>query len=218
MRLTSILKKAAMALTGLALFGFVVTHLIGNLHLFESPEAVDDYTRKLHAYGWLLIAAELGLALTFLLHAYTGIRVTLENRKARVAPYQVKRTAGAASFASRSMVVGGVLLFVFVVIHVRTFKFGAWDFEHGGLGRLVIHTFHNNLTVAWYELAMIALGMHLSHGFSSAFQTLGAVQPRWRPPLKQAGRVLGWALALGFMALPIYAATQPDPVAPVATR
>ena len=73
-------------------------------------------------------------------------------------------------------------------------------------GRLVVlRTFSNPLVVGWYVLAMIALGLHLSHGFQSAFQTLGAVKPHWRRNLRRTGFALGWLIALGFMSLPIYA-------------
>jgi succinate dehydrogenase / fumarate reductase, cytochrome b subunit len=203
MRLTSILKKVAMAITGLGLFVFLIAHLSGNLLILMGPEAFNAYPVKLRELGPLLYAAEAGLAAFFVLHIYSGIRVTLENRKARPERYEVANTAGEATLASRSMAIGGVLLAVFLIIHLKMFKFSSWDVPNGLWG-LVVDTFGNPLWVAFYELAMIALGLHLSHGFSSAFQTLGALKPRWRPRMRQVGFALGWALAIGFMILPIW--------------
>lgn len=203
MKLASILKKTAMALTGLGLFGFVVTHLAGNLTIFGGAGSFNAYADKLASLGPLLWAAEVGLVILFLVHAYSGIRVTIENRRARETRYQVKATAGEATIASRTMAIGGVILLIFVVLHVRMFKFG----DHSGpdgLWGLVIASFQDPLIVAGYVIAMVALGLHLSHGFSSAFQTLGASKPLWRPRLRRLGTGLGWLIALGFAAMPIW--------------
>src|SRR5262245_20593666 len=112
MKLASIAKKAAMALTGLGLFAFVIMHLAGNLLIFNGPDAFNGYSEKLHALGPLLWLAEAGLVLFFLVHAYNGVRVAIENRRARPQRYHVRATAGEATFASRTMVVSGILLFV----------------------------------------------------------------------------------------------------------
>src|SRR5688572_27486845 len=130
MNLTSILKKVAMAITGLGLFVFVVMHLAGNLLIFVSPEAFNGYSAKLHDLGPLLWVTEAGLLLFFVVHAASGIRVAIENRRARQRGYEVKKTAGEATLASRSMVPGGIILAIFLVLHIRMFKFG--DIEGAG--------------------------------------------------------------------------------------
>lgn len=203
MNLTSILKKAGMAITGLALFGFTIGHLAGNLLIFKGAEGFNAYAQGLANLGALLYAAEVGLIIFFVVHAYSGIRVSIENRKARSAKYIAKTTAGQATLASRTMAVSGVLLAIFIVLHVRMFKYGDHTGE-GGLWGLVIRTFQDPLMVAWYTVAMVALGLHLSHGIASALQTLGALKIGWREPLKKIGLGIGWAIALGFASLPIW--------------
>jgi succinate dehydrogenase / fumarate reductase cytochrome b subunit len=192
-----------MALTGLALFGFTIGHLAGNLLIFKGAESFNAYAEGLAGFGVLLYAAEVGLIIFFVIHAYSGIRVTLENRRARKSQYMSKSTAGEATLASRTMAIGGVILAIFIVLHVRMFKYGDHQGE-GGLWGLVIRTFQDPLMVAWYTLAMVALGLHLSHGIGSAFQTLGALKSDWRRPAKKIGMGLGWVIALGFASLPIW--------------
>lgn len=192
-----------MAATGLALFGFLIVHLAGNLLLFAGHEAFNQYSDTLHRMGALLYVAEIGLIVFFAAHIYSGLRVTRENRAARPAPYMVTASAGGASLASRSMPIGGIILAIFVVTHVRMFKFGDMSGPQGLFG-LVMEAFSSPLVVAWYTLAMLALGLHLSHGIASAFQSLGALAPAWRPRMKSAGLAVGWLIALGFTALPIW--------------
>lgn len=192
-----------MAITGLGLFVFVVMHLAGNLLIFQGAAPFNAYADKLESFGALLWAAEVGLVIFFLVHAYSGIRVAIENRRARQVRYVVNKRQGEATIASRSMVIGGIIILIFLVLHIKMFKFGD-KAGADGLWGLVNRTFHNPLMVAWYVIAMLALGLHLSHGFSSAFQTLGAQKPIWRPRLKMMGLGLGWVVALGFAALPIW--------------
>lgn len=202
--LASILKKTVMALTGLAWFIFLIGHLAGNLLLFKGSDDFNAYAELLHGTGFLLYFAEVTLVALLGLHIYSALRVSRENRAARPVDYELKRTNGKATVYSRSMLVGGVILAVFIIVHVITFKFG----DHsgpGGLYGLVIRTYQNPLTVAWYMLALVALGMHLSHGFGSAFQTLGVSRTRWRARFWIAGAVFGWLVAGGFMALPLFA-------------
>jgi succinate dehydrogenase cytochrome b subunit len=210
MSLTSILKKVAMAFTGLGLFGFLVMHLTGNLLIFKGAGDFNAYAQSLKNFGALLILAEAGLALFFLVHIVSGVRVAIENRRARPDRYAMFGKQGDATVASRTMVIGGVILAIFVVTHVKMFKFGDWS-RAGGLWGLVIRTFHDPLMVAWYSLAMLALGLHLSHGFQSAFQTLGAIKPQWRPNLRRVGFVVGWLIAIGFLSLPIYGYLSAEP-------
>lgn len=201
---TSILKKVAMAITGLALFLFVIIHLAGNLLMISGPDAFNGYSDKLHSLGGLIYIAEVGLVVLVAMHAATAIRVTRENRSARPQRYLASATAGKATFASRSMAFGGLLLLAFLIIHVRAFRFGNAS-GPGGLWGLVVTTFKNPLVVGFYVVSMMALGLHLSHGIESALQTLGAQKPRWREPLLVVGRLAGWAIALGFAALPVWA-------------
>jgi succinate dehydrogenase / fumarate reductase cytochrome b subunit len=152
----------------------------------------------------LIYPAEIGLLVFLLVHVFSAWRVTNENNKARPQPYIMKTTPGNSSFASRTMWYGGVILLLFIIIHVWMFKFGDHAGEHGLWG-LVVRSFKNPLITLGYILVMIPLGLHLSHGFASALQTLSALQPRWHAGLRQAGKILGWVLAIGYILLPIWA-------------
>lgn len=204
MSAASIIKKSLMAITGLLWTGFLIGHLTGNFLLFQGPEKFNAYAAFLESTGGLLIAAEAALVVFLATHIYWAISVSKQNKAARPDDYEVKTTNGRASAFSRSMLVGGIVMLVFIITHVWMFKFG----NHGGvdgLYGLVVRSFGNPLTVAWYVLAMVAIGMHLSHGFGSAFQTLGVSHTAWRTRLRNGGVVFGWLVAGGFMSLPIWA-------------
>jgi len=203
LQLASITKKALMAITGLAWFLYVILHLLGNLLLWAGAETYNEYAHKLVSNP-LIYPAEIGLLVLLVVHVFSAWRVTNENHKARPQPYIVKTTSGHSSFASRTMWYGGVILLLFIIIHVWMFKFGDQAGEHGLWG-LVVRSFKNPLITLGYILAMIPLGLHLSHGFASALQTLSALQPRWHAGFRQAGKVLGWGLAIGYILLPIWA-------------
>ncbi len=205
----SIVKKVVMAVTGLLWFGFLITHVAANLMLFAGPEVFNAYPVKLREMlGPLLYLAEAGLVLMLLLHAISAYKVTSENSTARPVGYAVKATRKQATAASRTMIFGGTLLLVFLVIHLWSFKYGPWDTHPQGLWGLVVDKFSNPLYVLFYEVAMVALGLHLSHGLSSALQTLGVNRPGWRPTLRKAGVAIGWAMTLAFMSMPIWGFLQ----------
>lgn len=201
---SSILKKTVMALTGLALVGFLVAHLSGNFLLFKGDKAFNAYAEFLEHQGGLLIAAEVGLLAVFLLHIYSAIRVTLENRAARPVPYETKQSGGTSTFGSRTMMISGAIILLFVILHVKMFKFTDHENVDGKLYGLVMEAFANPLIALAYMAAMVVLGLHLSHGFSSAFQTLGLTKPGWAKCYKKAGLVVGWLIALGFFTMPLY--------------
>ncbi len=201
MNVASIIKKAAMAITGLAWVGFLVSHLTGNLLLIVGADEFNKYAATLASFGPLLWVAEIGLLAFLATHVYSGIRVTLENKNARPRSYAMaQRQRG--TLASRTMIVGGTILTIFLILHIYAFKFSDHS-APGGLHGVVAAAFKNPLTVAWYEVAMLALGLHLSHGIGSAFQTLGVSKITWRNRFRTLGMALGWLLAAGFMTLPI---------------
>lgn len=200
-------QKVLMGLTGLAMIGFLVTHMSANLLVFVGPGAYNAYSHALTSNP-LIYVAEAGLVLLFLTHLVSGIRVWLRNRAARPAGYDTKKRAGHTShksLASTTMILTGIVLLVFVPLHIRMFKFGAYYEAPGEPGvrdlhRLVIEDFQNPILVAWYVLAMGVVGFHLWHGFGSAFDSLGVAHRRgiWR-----TGRIVALAIAGGFMLVPI---------------
>ncbi|MEW6269801.1 MAG: succinate dehydrogenase cytochrome b subunit [Thermodesulfobacteriota bacterium] len=214
---SSVGKKLLNGLTGVLLLVFIVGHLAGNLTIFAGKDALNGYAAVTHSLGGLLIAVELALGAVFLLHAVSAITVWRDNRRARDARYTVARSKGAASkqtIASRSMIVTGLVLLVFLVIHLWQFRFGpgeaqgyvadlngqeVWD-----LHRIVVETFKQPAWVAFYMTVMVLLGFHLRHGFWSAFQSIGALGPRVRPFAFSAGLVFAIVIAVGFFVLPLY--------------
>lgn len=204
---SSVGRKALMAVTGLALIGFLVMHLAGNLLLFAGADAFNHYSHKLVSNP-LIYVAEAGLLALFVSHFVSAFAVTRANRAARPVPYALKRRAGHTSnksVASTTMILSGLLLLVFVPLHLWTFKFGAWYPAAGDpalrdLYRLVVEVFHDPLHVVWYVVAMTVIGFHLWHGFGSAIETLGV---GYRPAVRRTGQVLAVALMGGFAIIPI---------------
>jgi succinate dehydrogenase / fumarate reductase cytochrome b subunit len=196
-------RKMFMALTGLILYGFLIGHLAGNVLLFnrDGGQAFNAYSGFLNHHP-LLVPTELFLLAVFILHIYSSISVTLANRRARPIGYRVRsRAVGGRTWASSTMPYSGILVLIFVVIHVKTFKYG--DLGTGTLYDLVSATFHKPGYLIWYVLAMAVLGFHLCHAFQSALQTLGFSAQG----LKRIGFFLSLALALGFGLIPIYMST-----------
>jgi succinate dehydrogenase / fumarate reductase cytochrome b subunit len=202
-----------MALTGLGLVGFVTVHLIGNLTFFVGPEAFNAYAHKLLSLGPLLYLVEIGLVGIFLLHAVFATAVYLNNRQARAQNYDTTGNAGDPSLktiSSRTMIYTGIILFVFVIIHVKTFKYGTYyAFDNGGesirdLYRLVVEIFQSPIYTFGYVLAMVLLGYHLRHGFWSAFQSLGTMHARYTKGIYGLGVLIAIVLAVGFLFLPVY--------------
>jgi succinate dehydrogenase / fumarate reductase cytochrome b subunit len=214
---STVAKKFLMALTGLALFLFVCGHLAGNLLLFVSPEAFNRYSHRLISMGGALYAVEILLLVVFLLHMYTALVVTWNNWKARPARYTQTASRGGPSrmnLSSRTMIWSGVVILVFTVIHLITFKYGPGIAEGyvvyldgepvRDLYRLVAESFRSPLYAGWYVVAMVVLGLHLRHGFWSAVQSLGLHHPRWTPVIYSVGVAAAVLLGFGFLFIPVW--------------
>jgi succinate dehydrogenase / fumarate reductase cytochrome b subunit len=200
---TSIGKKLGMALTGLLLYGFLIGHLAGNLLLLKGDggQAFNAYSDFLIGHP-LLVPVEVGLLAIFVLHVYLAIRVTHDNRRARPLGYQSSTQAvGGRTLASSTMIYSGIVLLVFVVLHLLTFKYG--DRGGGTLFDLVTNTFKGPVYAIGYTVAMVVMGSHLWHAFQSAFQTMG-LDPHRAQKLRTLGAVLGAVLALGFAGIPLW--------------
>lgn len=180
---STVAKKLFLALTGLALFGFVCAHLAGNLLLYVGPEAFNTYSHKLISMGPLLYVVEAILVAFFVVHFLTAFQITWGNWKARPDRYSVSSGQGKPSrmtVSSKTMIWTGLILLVFTVIHVITFKYGP-GMDKGyvmyldgepvrDLYRLVAESFQDPIYTGWYVFSMVLLGFHLRHGFWSAFQ------------------------------------------------
>jgi len=201
---SSIGKKLWMALTGLLLFGFLILHLAENLLLYADRQGstFDGYVRWLTSFAWVPLA-ELALAALFLAHIVQAVRVHLHNRSARRTPYALDPGHGGRTLASTSMLVTGSVVLLFLILHLVQFRF-APEARREHMAELVRSEFEKPLVLGAYLLGLIALAIHLSHGFQSALQSLGISHPRATPLLQKLSIVLAVALALGFATFPIY--------------
>jgi succinate dehydrogenase / fumarate reductase cytochrome b subunit len=199
---SSIGKKLLMAVTGLCFCGFLAAHLAGNLTIYRGGDAFNAYAEKLHSFGALLAIAEAGLVFFALVHIGMGLLLFLENRKARPVAYAVKESAGGQTFGATTMPYTGILMLAFVIMHLINFTFV--DKTDSSIFAIVNAKFSNPLYVLIYIVAMIVVAFHVSHGFWSAFQTLGANHPEYLPVIKTAGLVFSIIIGIGFGVLPIY--------------
>jgi succinate dehydrogenase / fumarate reductase cytochrome b subunit len=205
---SSVGTKVLIALTGLGFAGFLVMHLAANLLVLVDPHAYNTYSHKLISNP-LIYVAEAGLVLLFLTHAYKATFNFLRNREARGSAYAKKAWAGHTSrksLGSTTMILSGVWLLAFTVLHLKTFKFGPWYDTPDGmrdLARLVDEVFRGPGYVLFYVLSMVVVGLHLRHGLSSAFHSLGIEHRRYTPVILKAGLVIAALMGLGFAIIPI---------------
>lgn len=207
---SSVGRKFLVAVTGLGLSGFVLTHMAGNLLMFVSPEAYNTYGHKLTSTP-LIYLAEAGLLAMFLIHMGLALKLALENRTARaMGPSQNPSTCEkSARFGSQYMALTGVLVLVFVILHLISFKYGTYyavtynGVEMRDLHRLVIEKFKLPLYTGWYLVSMLVLFVHLAHGFSASFQSLGLFSVR-NCLIKKLGWAFAFLVAGGFFIQPIY--------------
>jgi len=193
-----------MALTGISFCGFLLLHLAGNLTIFSGKDALVAYSEKLHALGPLLTLAEFGLLFLGLVHVLTGGVLFYENLTARPQKYAVKKNAGGRTIGSATMPYTGLMILTFVIVHLLNFHFV--DRTDRTIFEIVAATFSKPGYVIGYIAAMIVAAVHVSHGFWSAFQTIGASHPKYFPLTRGAGILFSLLVAIGFGALPIYIA------------
>jgi len=220
---SSIGGKVTMAITGVLLFGFVVVHLLGNLLLLSGPDAINGYAKWLYEKGALLWLARIGLLAVFVLHVVTAIRLARANKLARPIAYG-KQSTVQATFASRSMVLSGLTLLVFVVYHLLHFTFGVTNpahFARKGLGAgghdvhaMVTASFSVPAVAIAYVVFQVVLFLHLSHGIQSFMQTLGLNHDRYTPLVRTLSLVLSALVAGGNSVLALSVLTGIVGVAP----
>jgi succinate dehydrogenase / fumarate reductase cytochrome b subunit len=206
---SSVGTKIVIGLTGLALFLYLIVHIAGNAVVFFGPAVFNHYAYTLEGNP-LLPIVEIGLLAILLTHVYRTVRMFLANRQARPVPYAVRRRAGRPSrksFASSTMIVSGLWLLLFIVVHVRAFRYGTeYPWPGGGrdLYRLERENLSNPWIVAFYVLSMLVVGAHLWHGVASGVQSLGGDHPVWTPRVLLAGKVIAVLIAGGFIAIAVW--------------
>lgn len=207
---SSIGKKFMMAITGSFLLLFLVIHLIGNITLFFGPNAFNGYVSALDVIKPLIRIIEVVLLAAFVIHIFNGLRLWLENKRARGVPYKVSGSSDNSTVFSRTMALTGSIIFIFLVTHLGTFF---WRFNiHDPLGFATNHQYYDVVVyffnIWWYAIlyviAMGFLGYHLNHGFQSAFQTFGWNHNKYFPTIKKIGTIYAIIMAIGFASMPIY--------------
>ena len=207
---SSVGTKILIGATGLLLFAYLVLHLVGNLFVFAGQNTFNQYA---HALGSnpLVVPAEIVLLVFFLVHIYKAVTMWTANRRARPVAYEKKAWAGHTSrksVASTTMIWSGLVILVFVIVHLAHIKYGAW-YEIGeppvrDLYRTEAEIFSSPVWVAIYVVCMVLVGLHLRHGISSAFQSLGVEHPVLRNRLVVVGTVLAILIGGGFAVIPIW--------------
>ncbi len=199
---SSIGKKMMMAVTGLSFCIFLTGHLIGNLTIYKGKDAFNTYAEKLHSLGPLLTAAEIGLLLFAVVHVLSGTLLFIGNFYARPQRYVIKKSAGGRTVGSRTMPYTGFFVLLFVVFHLINFHFV--DKTQQTIYLIVSNAFADPVYVFVYIAAMIIVAVHVSHGFWSAFQTVGANHPKYMPIVRGTAICFSLAIGVGFGFLPIY--------------
>jgi succinate dehydrogenase / fumarate reductase cytochrome b subunit len=201
--------KLLIGITGLALVLYLLIHVVGNLMILGGPAFYNKYAYTLESNP-LLPVIEIGLLLVFAIHIYKALAMFFGNQQARPVRYVQKKNAGAPSrksFASSTMIVSGLWLLVFLVVHVQAFRFGTeYEWAAGGrdLYRQEMDNLSNPLIVLFYVLSMVVVGSHLWHGASSALQSLGFDSPKWTPRFRMLGRIFAVGVAGAFIVIAVW--------------
>lgn len=216
---TAVGKKWVMALTGLAIIGFVVAHMVGNWKIFlpdvDGIPDIDIYAEALRELLVPFLPANValwilrtGLIVAFLLHIHAAYSLTVMNHRARTEDYQGPREYVAANYASRTMRWSGTIFAAFLLFHLADLTWGiqpaATDvFERGEVYANFIATFSRAPVTAFYVLAMVLLGMHLYHGAWSMFQSLGINHPRFNTARRYFAVGLAVLVTVGNAIMPL---------------
>src|SRR5437867_2472609 len=214
---SSLGKKYITAISGAALLLFVVGHLLGNLQLFRGAQAINRYAHFLQSNKEILWPARFGLLIMVALHLWSAVKLSAENKAARPIGYADNPVPVAASYASRTMLMSGLIIAAFVLYHllhytlqVRSLNFTGKDFLalHDAEGRhdvfrMMVTGFSQPLVSGFYILAMGLLCLHLSHGVSAMFQSLGLKNPVYGPLIDRFAKTVAGVIFLGYISIPI---------------
>ncbi len=210
---SSIAKKQVVAVSGLVLISFVIIHLIGNIFIFWGPDALNGYSKKLHALPELLVILRGGLILAFGTHILMTISLIIDNYKScgGVKRYAVENAKSKRSLSSRLMSLSGLYVFLFLIAHLLDFTFidvhGPKSMINGqslGIYGVVVNAFLDPVHSLLYILAVSFIGLHLHHGVQSVMQSFGFNHPKWTPLVKKISAYLGLFIAVGFASIPVY--------------
>ncbi len=205
-------KKIITGITGLGLSLFVLVHMAGNLTLLASSKAYNQLAHLIESLGILLYLVEFTLLALVVFHVVVGITIRLNSQQARPIGYSQLKSAGEPSkqsLSSRTMMITGSVLLVFLVLHLSTFKFGVYystvinGVEMRDLASLVREKFHDPIYAFGYSAVMIMLAVHLRHGIWSAWQSIGVLNSKISPTVYAIALILAVLMAIGFLILPL---------------
>jgi len=209
---SSVGKKMIVAVTGIILILFVIGHLLGNLQIFLGPNWINGYSEHLRELGPFLWLIRIFLLVTVIVHIYVTIRLAIDNRRARPEAY-IDKEYVKATFASRHMVMSGLIVLAFIIYHIAHFTVRVTDprfallkadpLNHYDVYSMMVYGFQNYFVSAFYVLGLWLLALHLSHGSSSFFQSLGLNNKTLTPRLAFGGRVFAWLLFIGYTSIPV---------------
>ncbi len=197
---SSVGKKSIMAASGLLLSLFLLTHMLGNSVSFLGRNAFNTYAERLHSLGVLVYIFEIGLLTLFLIHIITGIILYLENLQARPARYSVNTSEGGRSWGSRTMPYTGVIILIFIIVHLMNFHFTDKSVPVADLVRELLSS---PSLAFFYIFSLVALALHLSHGFWSLFQSIGFNHEKYNPLLMKGALVFSILMGTVFILIPV---------------
>lgn len=202
---SSIGKKIVMGATGLIMVGYLVLHMAGNLQLFLGRETINKYAALLHTSEEALWLVRIVLIVSVVLHVIAAYQLTLRDRAARPVSY-AKHTRQSSTLGSRLMRWGGVLILVFIPLHLLNFTTGGWHpaFQHGDVYGNLVYAFEQwPLLAAFYLIVAVFVGLHLYHGAWAMLRTLGVAKPSADPLQRKFVTLLAWVVAVGFVSVPV---------------
>lgn len=206
-------RKWVMALTGIGLLGFVLVHMIGNLHVYEGPAKMHEYAEALRDLGGgilprtlLLWVMRVGLIAMFAIHIHAAVTLSLMSKKAEGHKYEGGRDYIAANYASRTMRWTGPIIALFILFHLADLTWGWWlgdDYIRGNPYHNITESLGNLPVAIIYIVANVALALHLFHGIFSLFQSMGVNNPRYNQ--LRRGLAVGFAgiILIGNLSFPI---------------
>lgn len=210
---TAVGKKWVMGVTGIMIMGFVLVHMIGNLHMYEGPEKFNAYGEALRDLGGHLIprtyalwGMRLGLIAAFGLHIHSAATLTIMNRQSRPQGYQSPRNYSAANFASRSMRATGIIILLYIIFHLADLTWGVFlgdDYIRGDVYHNVTRSLSSVPIAIIYILANIAVAVHLYHGAWSMFQSLGWNNPKFNQARRLFATGFAGLILVGNLSFPI---------------
>jgi succinate dehydrogenase / fumarate reductase, cytochrome b subunit len=204
---TAVGKKAAVAVTGVVLYGFVVVHMLGNLLSFAGAEVFNNYASVYKDNPGPLWVARLILFVAVGVHIYLTIQLNSRSRVARHTRYRVQKSQK-ATWSSKWMMVSGPILLFFIVFHIVNLTWPGWlpgdaEISHRNVYANFVINFSNIFIVVFYVIANFMLGLHLWHGAWSLFQTLGISNTRYNRQGKFIAVAIGFCVAAANICMPI---------------